>query len=185
MTGNQAHHAGTSGWIAMPRWLRVLMQSIFVSYVGVSAALTVLFVYTLIQLAVKPAHTGPGQMGASLQAWLIGFDTAAIVLMQCVAAASVHCLAAESQQWPEILRQYQESTLSQCAFSALSVLGGIFVVAWVATADRDASWLLRLGATLFAWWLFRSAWVHTQVVWKRFAPLRGRSASGPEVEWIP
>lgn len=185
MTGDQAPQAGGSGWDATPRGLRIVFQSILVSYLSVCAGLTVLFAYTLIWWAVAPTREGPGQLGGWLEAWLLSTMAAGVAFMLCGAAATLHILAAGPQQWSQIMRRYSDSTPALCAHTAGSFLSAIFVVAWVATADRDASWLLRLGAALFAWWLFRSAWVHTQVVWKRFAPLRSRAASGPEVEQIP
>ncbi|SIC58271.1 Uncharacterised protein [Mycobacteroides abscessus subsp. abscessus] len=185
MTGNQAPHAGGSGWNAMPRWLRGLVQSILVSYLGASAALTVLFVYALIWWAVQPAGEGPGQMGVWRQAWLLSIMAASVVFMLCGAAAAMHILAVGPQQWHEILRRCSDSTPALCAHVAGSFLSASFVVTWVASADHDDSWLFRLGAALLAWWLFRSAWTHAQVVWKRLAPSNDQGASGPEVERIP
>lgn len=187
MTGNQAPQEGGSGWDAMPRGRRIVLQSILVSYLGVCAGLTVLFAYTLIWWAVEPAREGPGQMGTWSQAWPLSFMMASVpvAVVLCSAAAAVHILAAGPQQWVQILRRYSDSTPTLCAHVASCILSAIFVVVWVATADRDVSWLLRLGAAVFAWWLFRWAWVHTQVVWKRFTPLHCQSASGPEVERIP
>lgn len=185
MTGDQAPLGGGSGWDATPRGLRIVLQSILVSYLGVCAGLTVLVVYTLIWWAAAPEREGPGQMGAWLEAGLLGFMSASMMFMLCGAAAAVHILAAGPQQWAQILRRYSDSTPALCAHVAGCLLSAIFVVAWVATADRDASWLFRLGAALFAWWLLRSAWTQSQVVWKRLAPLRSQSASGPEVERIP
>lgn len=185
MTGDEAPQGGGSGWDATPRRMRIVLQSILVSYLGVCAGLTVLVVYTLIWWAGAPERQGPGQMGAWLEAGLLGFMLASVMFVLCGAAAAVQILTAGPQQWAQILRRCSDSTPALCAHIAMSFLSAVFVVAWVATADRDASWLFRLGAALSAWWLLRSAWTQSQVVWKRLAALRHQSASGPEVEQIP